>query len=633
MKKIFSPSSWNRKYLFGMIPLLLVLVGGGYWFRVLSQRESLAARVPASAIGYIETTSLADLLNGLSETPAWLELLRLAGGPERSGSNLLAELGQWGLPIPGDEIAALSRSQLAVVVTGIEVSDQQVRPRMALLIETRWRSDRADKVLAGRVRQLAGNLYNGDQSASQGVDRLETYTDRYAGIEVVGYYPRGEANSAPPERGLFTARVGSGWIIANHLDPLRQTIDGWLGRIPTLAGSFHWQLARRQLAGVTPGGEKALIDGIFGFISGDGIVRLLRSGVHVFADGSPPSALLAGALGDVATELATRTGEGLAFREEYGPEGAFTRYTVLLRPDLLDALRPQIRPVPLPPVGPAARTALEMLPADLTDLTVYRVESPNQVMAAIEAAVSARIGVGQSFLLHQFLTAARDSFFGRHDDSIINAAIGDEILEAGLAGDPGERLWMLRVRDRSAMARLAGSFLPSGQGRTRSPEIRKGIEVFDSGDARRGAAAVIGEYLVLAPSNRLRKMIDELGVAPGGADGLIHPLIGTAPRATGSPLIIGYSRGDAGVDGGALMAMIPLLRLTAGRPILPHTTEGTPELGAEIAARRVQGLPSTLRTVTLTSVGVEIDSRSPLGTLPLLVGILEGATHGPIIAD
>lgn len=616
MKKIFSRSSWNRKYLFGMIPLLLLLVSGAYWFREASQRESLAVRVPAAAIGYIEVNSLADLLEDLSETPAWLELLRLVGGPERSATSMLAELGRLGLPVPGGELAALSRSQLAVVLTGIEVSDQQVRPRIALLIESHRRSDRVDKVLAGRVRELAANLYDG----GQGGGGMETYTDRYAGIEVVGHYPRGEGEGGRPERGLFTARVGSGWIIANHIDPLRQTIDGWLGRIPTFSESFYWQQSRRRLAGLPQGEEMAGIDGVFGFIPGDGVVRLLRSGLHMIADGSPASALLAGALGDVVTELAARTGEGLAFREEYGPEGAFTRYVALLRPDLLDTIRPQIRPAARP-VGPAVEAALETLPADLTDLTVYRVESPNQVMATLEAAASARIGVGQSFLLHQFLTAARDSFFGSHDDSITNAAIGDEIVEAGLAAESGERLWLLKVRDRSAMIRLAGTFQSAGPNGAQSPAIWKGIEVFDSGDAPRGAAAVVGQYLVFAPSNRLRKMIDDLDAAQASGKSSSHPLIDTAPRVTGSPLIVGYAR----MEWDALMGLIPLLRLVTGRSI-PPPAAGMVEPG-------LKGLPSTLRTVALTSIGVEIESRSPLGALPLLVGMLEGITPGSIAAD
>jgi len=241
LKKIYTLPAWNRKYLLGMIPVLLVLavtVGlGGYWFRSVSRRQSLASRVPAAAIGYIEVSSLTGWLGQVSATRAWREVAPLAGLAGEDAWAFPALSGRWaGLPIPGNELAVLADSPLALVVTAIEVSGQEVRPRLALLVETGPRlalvADGSDGRIGARLRQLAARLY--------GEGEFEERHDWYAGIKVVSYHPvRSETGEPSSARGLFAARMESGWIIANHLDPLRQSLDAWLGRVPTMSGSFH----------------------------------------------------------------------------------------------------------------------------------------------------------------------------------------------------------------------------------------------------------------------------------------------------------------------------------------------------------------------------------------------------------
>ena len=70
LKKIFSRPVWSRKYFLAAAPVLLLLAGGGwYWYREAGPRESLAARVPAAAIGYVEVASLSKWLAEIGETP------------------------------------------------------------------------------------------------------------------------------------------------------------------------------------------------------------------------------------------------------------------------------------------------------------------------------------------------------------------------------------------------------------------------------------------------------------------------------------------------------------------------------------------------------------------------------------
>ena len=614
MKKIYTLPAWNRKYLLGMIPVLLVLavtVGlGGYWFRTVSRRQSLASRVPAAAIGYIEVSSLTGLLGQVSATRAWREVAALAGLADEDAWAFSAVSGRWaGLPIPGNELAVLADSPLALVVTAIEVNGQEVRPRLALLVETGPRlalvADGSDGRIGARLRQLAARLY--------GEGQFEERHDWYAGIKVVSYQPvRSETGEPAPARGLFAARMESGWIIANHLDPLRQSLDAWLGRVPTMSGSFHWQQARRRLTGLGPGSETAAVDGLFGFIPGEGVVRLLRSATHLVAAGSTAPGLFAEVLGDVAVDFSTKAGEGLAFREQYGPAGATSRYVALLRPDLTDALRAAIRPLPPRPADRTGQEILDNLSDELSELTIYRVESPARAMGAIEAAISARIGAGQSFLLHQFLMAAREGHPAIDDESMAEAAFGDVIIAAGFAGESGDRLWLLEIRDQAAMARLIASHLARRRGEAADWD-RSGI--LDSGDLRRGAATVLGNHLLLASSARLRSLLDHRSAGAAGK-GRGHLSLDLAEPADDAACVISHFR----TTGESVAGIFPLMRLLARRPTLEPSPE---EFG-----RRMAHLPASVRTVRIAPEGIEIESTSPLGSIPGLASILESAGFG-----
>lgn len=617
MKKIFSLPWRNHKYLFGMVAILLALLGvGGYWLWKTGQRVSMATRVPASAIGYVEVTSLAGLRDDLTATPAWRDLAVVTGSSRWSLSALMTELGAAGLPVPGDELALLSGSQLALVLTAIEVRAQEVRPRLALLIETRRSTEGARAGVEARLRDLASKLY--------GDGKFEVRVEQYAGIAVTSFHPHGredemgdEDGPGDKERGLFMAPLANGWIVANHIDPLRQSLDAWLGRAPTLASSFHWQLARRRMAGLAPGNETATVDGVFGFVPGDGMVRLWRSATHLVASGSPAQSVLAGVVGEVATELTARAGDGLAFHEQYGKGGALTRYLVLLRADLLDALHAGVKPSNSRLLNQSNTSILETLPTDLTELTIYQVESPTRAVSAVEAAISARIGAGQSFVLHQFLNAARESFLGIQDNAAANAAIGDELIEARLGNESDERIWLIEMRDPTAMTRLARSYLrPTPELAHLEDSWRPG-GIVDSGDPRRGAAMVLGGYLALGKPDRLRSLLDAKGRIGSRPQGEGHPLIRTGPPVAGSPLVIGYSR---------TAQILPSEVLTLGRLM---TGRSAPKSEPEALAGAVARLPPIVRKIDLAPVGIEIESRSALGNLALLAALIDRLPFRP----
>ncbi len=598
LKNIFSTPVAGRKYFLILAPLLFLLVGAGwYLFRGSGPRESLAGRVPASAIGYVEVDSLSRWLVELGRTPIWNELAPALGPLALD----VRRLGKWSWITDwermGDPaLAQLAEAQLALVLTGIEAGDGELRPRLALIIETH-RSTGSLVVVERIIRDFAGKLF---------VDP-EQREETYAGLRVVSYHPRRTDSSGEmADRGLFSAQVGSGWVIGNHIEPLRQVLDAQLGRTPVMSGNFHWQLARRQMAGAGKGRESQGLEGIFGFISGEGVTRILRSGSYAMNSGPVSRALLAGAVGDIATELSTQVGDGIAIHEQYGSAGGLTRYSVMLKPDLVERLESAVKASPPRTLSPALAVLRPQLggegSVELEALTIYRVEYPFLTLGQVESALSARIGTASSFLLHQFLVGARESFLGIRDETLASAAIGDEIAEASYGSTGEERLWLVTIRDRKSMERLVEGYLNGVESRGGRSEAIHGTEILVSNDPSRGAAAIIGDCLVLGQPDLLRRLIaGQEDPRNGALSG--HPLWSAATSAPAASLQIAFERSNGSV--------LDLFHRLSRRGLLGSV----PQVGP---------LPLSVRTVRLGRAGLEIESRHPLGNFPEIFTLLPG---------
>lgn len=574
----------DRKYLLIGLLLPAVLVAGGWaWLRWTGERVEMAGRVPASAIGYLEIDSGEALLESLRRTAAWGELAPLYGvGQEVALAGGLAG------------ISGLGEAQLALAVTGIEIAGEEVRPRMALLIETRRTSEILHRELAERLGALAPRLLGP-------VSRRE---EAYAGVMVTVW--RRVADDETAERGLYAARVGGQWILANHPEPLRGCLDALLGRAPSLAGDFYWQRARQVFEA---GGQS---DFYFGFLTGQGVTRLLRSGSYLLSGTEVTRALLAGAIGEVVTGFAGSVCEGVAFsgRIEHGLVVDTT--LVLLKPDLVERLQPSFRPGSSPEAAVSGSTAtatrrpaaVELLPPWTPEWTLWRVESPERTLREVEAAISARVGTGESFLLHQFLLGARQAFLGLDADAPIDKAFGGEILVAVPEDQPGERLWLIAVRDAQATGGIVDHYLTAG-GAVLRRESYQGVELLSSSDPARGAAVTIDGHLVLAAPGILRRWVDSRGSRAGGS----LPKLTALPSEPRQVVSLFQTRDEAA-------AMMATLARLAGRGLPPSGSVET----------RLSGLPPAVRSVELDSRGVRLESRSPLGRFPLIVESLSGVS-------
>lgn len=566
---------FSRKQQLWAVSFLVPLTVFGIWYYTRRPEPvALASYVPEAALAYLEINDWPDVLKQLTATKAWQELAPAYGVADKLP--LLGKIG-WLAQFTGGETALLARAQFALVVTGLEVRGEEVKPRLALLAETHSRAGSLRPVIEARLPEFAR------QALGQAVKE----TSEYNGVTITTY------RAPQSERALLSAQIEGEWMLANHLDALRACIDARTGRIPTMANNFYLQNARASV-------ERS--GGLFGFVTGEGVARLLRFGAYLLASGALRDTSISAALQDVFADFAARSTNGIAYGASFENGMVVDRYTTLFKPDLVDSLKPLLK------TNQGESLGLKLVPASAKDVTVVNLAQPNQTLAGIETVISARVGVGQSFLLHQFLLGVREILFGLKPDEAANAAMGDEIVSFTFSPESGDRVWLIAARDRALLLQAAARYLVSSGGQIQRETVN-GVELLTVSDARRGAATFLGDYLALGGREQLLRLVQaqregkQLPASPNFA-------AASKPKLRGAVLGFGTVKDETGA------MMTTLARSWAG---LPDTEAG-------IAA--LTQLPLAASVMTLTDQGLYVESHSPFGNFPFLVSLGAGLTGG-----
>ncbi|MEP7271614.1 MAG: hypothetical protein ABI882_08910 [Acidobacteriota bacterium] len=571
-------SRFRKRSVFAGLALLIAAAGWIYVQRV--PRIDLATRVPASAIGFLEFNDWPNLADQFTSMPAWRELSPAYGIWDRW--RYLGNAG-WLLRITGigpREALVISRAQIAVIVTSLEVRGEDVRPRLAMVLESHSRDSQLASVIDERLPQLAARAFGNPQC-----ERSE-----YAGVPVTIYH------TEDGNRRMLSAQVGSQWVVANHPEAMEACLDARLGRVPSMAGNFYLQNARPVVANH---GQ------VFGFVSGEGATRLTRFaaaliGVRLF--GSSP---LAEGLQSVLGDLSSVVSNGLAYGMTIENGQTIERYAWLCHPQMIEQLRHAITvkegALDLPRLVPFG-------PAGVDKVTIVRVTEPERAFAALEAVISSRLGAAQSYIFNRFIIGAKEALFGLRENETFGAALGDELGSISLGSANEGSLWALAVRDRDRLEKLTGQFLTQGGATIRRERVRSD-ELMVSSDDRRGAAAFLEKFLVLGSRPAVIRLIEARAGAQTMAESPVFAAAGEVPR--GTPIVSFWS-----VRGETAEMMEQLAQY------LPY---GTPRGGAE---KILDGLPMGSSTLAIEDQSLVGESHSPFGSLPVLLSLFREKEPG-----
>jgi len=572
--------STGTKIMLALLAALLMAASGWIYTR-RPERIEIATYVPESALGYLEIASLPQLVNQLSSTNAWQQIAPAYGIADKL--NNLEKFGEFGwlMGLAGSgEAAVFSQAQIAIAVTGLEVRGEAVKPRFALIALAQGNEKGLKSVIEKRMPEIAVSLFG--QAVKDQVEQ--------AGLPVTIYR---DANNS--QRELFSAQIKDAWILSNNVDSIRDCLMTILHRQPSMSNNFYLQKARPAV-GNNPTA--------FGFVTAEGVKRLMRFGTYLAAGGIVGKAVLAGAVGEVFTEFSNRTCDGLVYSSSF-QDGQFAdRYSVLFKPELTDKLKTIVKANPQEP------RALSLIPAAAREVTIYNVSNPSRTIDEIEKAISSRVDVAQSFLLHQFILGMREAALGAKSPELTGAAIGDEIASFNLTKEPQNRVWLIASRNQTMLARLAENILTQFQDKRIANIAREnfaGVEVLNSSEPSRGSAAFLGDFLVLGNRQQILQLIE---AHRAGQNLKASQRYGLVKHSSPAAPIIGFSTARDETN-----EMMVSLARWFGQSVLP----------ANVAA--LDQLPLMASTTSLNEHGVYIESHSPFGNFPFLISLADASIN------
>lgn len=574
-------SLFTRKRVLSLC-LLLVLLLGGWLFWQRFEQVALESYVPETALGYLEVNDLPSVLDGITGTTAWQQLAPVYGLTNQlQYARWLSRLGRWA-GIGTKETLLFARGQVAVIVKGIEVTGDEVRPRLALVIETHGSAASVRALMNDRLPQLAARVY------PQAVQE----TSEYAGVPLLIY------RSPQSERRLFSAGIGSTWLLANDAEALQACIDVRQGRVAAMAKNPLLSQARREVEA----GD------LFAFVSRAGASRLSQFMTHLLLGkalaGTPIAGLPEGLMGEVAQG----TVEAMAYSTRFARGGVQDRYAVFCQPQAAESLRAAFRSAPDATVEKSP--ALQLVPAEALDVQLLKVDDPGAAVDGVERIVSAHLGAAQSFLFHKFFASARKTFLGLESGEQAAATVGGEVVRFSVPAlgeekdaDATDRVWIVAARNRAKLSQWAERLLQQqggGSGRLK----HQGIELTSARDGKR-AFAWLGDYLVLSKPEHVMRLIEAHGKTPTWLAAPSFTALQWPEPATKGVL---YGFGSVKTDAENLMQ------------IAARRLKGNPQADA---APLLEQLPWSVTITTLTERGLYRIAHSPVGNIPLAASFVD----------
>ena len=469
----------SRRKIFPVLLLLLILSGIWIFFHRIAS-VAMDSYIPDSALGYVVVNDVPQVINKLTATQGWQDLAPMYGLDGKfKYTGWLATLGRW-TGIGTAESLLFSRGQFALVITGIELRGDEVKPRWALVAETHGSEASIKSLISKRVVELATRAYkNPIQESSE-----------YAGIPITIFRAPNGGQS------LLTANVKSEWILANDPEALRACLDTRLGKTPAISSNALLSAARQA---VDQDGE------VFAFVSQKGASRFSQFLAHLYAGKLLEATPLAGLLESLVSDISNGMVEGMAYSATFERGAVTDQYAVLCKPDVADGLKAAMKISGNK--SPEKSTLIKQVPAAIEGVTWFNLQDPSRSVDSVEKMVTTRIGVAQSFLFHKFFTTAKKIFLGLEQGENGSSAIGSEVVRLTFAAHEDEPVWLATIVEKTAIEKIATRLI-SQPDKGIKREAYKGFALKISGDNKK-AFTVDGQFLVYGSSASLKQFIDE----------------------------------------------------------------------------------------------------------------------------
>jgi hypothetical protein len=566
------------------IVILTVILATGLIVLLVAMRKPprtpMDRYVPASALAFLEIDSLPGVVDGLTDTKAWQEL-----APALGLSNQLRQIGfaadLVGRTGIGPEQAVIaSRAQLALVVTDLEAetggedASTNIRPHVALLIETHADPDTASRLLGDLALVLARRIYG--ESVSQ-------QSEDYQGTNLLIF------QGPQRERQLVAAAAGSVALVANNRSAAKSCLDAMAGRAPMITD----EATLKQMRPTVDHNAS-----VFAYVTEAGIAKLVTFGSALVSTRFTNDADRIDSIASLFGHMSKQTTAGLFYSAEFESEGVTERYMTALRPQVAERLAQALKPAPL-----ADPEALRFIPRSAEDFASISVEAAGDLPERVLKELSPQLDIVAGLALREFVLSFRKQLGLEAGDSLGGALGSDIVFVRFSESEPTAML--LRVTNRSVVSPVVERYLTVDHSKVSLAEYKG--EQLGVGSARPDgrAAAFVKEFLLLGTRDQIVKMIDAEASGDSMSNTLIKQIFGKRPAGAS---IISY-RPEAREAGEMMLAISRLTRVT----------DGSREVLEQEPIRQAMGrLQPSVSFTEFRTNGIYVETKSAVGNFSLI---------------
>ncbi|MCM3904793.1 MAG: hypothetical protein ND866_24110 [Pyrinomonadaceae bacterium] len=549
--------------------VIVVVVAWLWWSR--PQRSDMENYAPADALVYLECNNLLDVVDGIASSDAWKELSPLLG---TSGSQpprrWLTRVISW-TGIGPTRSVILARAQLATVMLDLGAKEEgetlTIRPEAAILIETHTSESRIRPTVEEALRRFAEKSYR-----QPILRRAEV-----AGSEFLIW------NAPTSERQIVATIDGTLVIIGNSERAVKMCLEVRRGQRPSLKSNPEMQEMRRRLATAD-----ALA---FGFISSSNAARLFSLGAPLLFGRAPGDVRFDRIIGTSASRVLAAVG----WSSRMSSGGIEDHYLFSLQSTLVSRLQQNFRPTNAP------IQVLDLLPADIHSVSVYRFENPVTTWQTIETALSSQLDTLSAMVVSSLLKSALTPY-GIEDPDRFLTLVGPELSTVRLTRDTEHATLIAQVRDEPSLRQLLLG--PGGKSLKRHSVGE--AELMEIPGKPIGMSFLKGRVLIGPPEDL--QLYLEAATGNQATPDRIKKLEHFLGRST-SANVVTYTR-----DTDQVMKFVRAIARAGGGTTADR--EAT-ELSLKIAQ-----LPYSATETTLGDQGLERITRSPFGQFATLVPLL-----------
>jgi hypothetical protein len=463
----------GRKLL--LVACALLLLSGAWLWWTQPVKVDMSAYVPADTLVYIEANNLPEIARAVVSTDGWKELAPAAGIAEGFGrAGWLGRLSAW-TGVGSSDAVVLARAQVAVALLGFDAaveSDASARisPRIALVAETHTSERRARTAVEKLVGDAARRRY-GDLS----VERKEI-----DGVPYVSWVAQTDAR-----RRLVAAVRGSVAVVAKDEATVQACLAARGGARPTLTADARLKEMRGRL-----GSETALV---FGYAPPGSAAKILEVVAPLFVGQVSENPNTQSSLAILLPQLANSLVGSAAWSSRVVRGAVEDNYHLDLAGDLAARLNE-----PLTAAAPRTNPA-ELLPPDTQQVSLYSYRNPEQAWRGLNAAVSTQLDTLKAVLVTRALESLLQPYGVESPQELLRAA-GSGLATARLSSTSEKKIFIVEARDRESLNRQVTQRLGEG---ARVESVGEG-ELRVAADAEAGAAAFVGDFLVLGDESDVR---------------------------------------------------------------------------------------------------------------------------------